>query len=128
MLIGDRVMAAVRSGQTSSPIGRSAMTIIAMGFCSGVAPVVLKTLEGLSATRPAFLNVGRSLKLTSTAVSVHRVSGGLADDRLDPLILRSIAKRDASRRIEATAGPSWFETARHGEYRVGMVRMRSSSP
>jgi NitT/TauT family transport system permease protein len=44
--------------------GRSAMTIIVMGFCSGVAPVVLKTLEGLSATRPALLNVGRSLKLT----------------------------------------------------------------
>ena len=30
---------------------------------------------------------------------------------LYPLILRSIADRDASRRIEATAGPSWFETA-----------------
>ena len=45
-----------------------------------------------------------------------------------PLILRSIAERDASRRIEATAGPSWFETARHAEYRVGMVRTRASSP
>jgi len=27
--------------------------------------------------------------------------------------LRSLAEREASRRIEATAGPSWFETARH---------------
>jgi NitT/TauT family transport system permease protein len=44
--------------------GRSAATIIVIGFCSGVAPVILKTLEGLNATRPTLLNVGRSLKLT----------------------------------------------------------------
>jgi hypothetical protein len=45
-----------------------------------------------------------------------------------PLIPRSVAERDASRGIEATAGPSWFETARHGKYHVGMVRTRASSP
>src|SRR5438034_6703192 len=41
---------------------------------------------------------------------------------LYPLILRSIAERDASRRIEATAGPSWFETARYGKCGVWCER------
>jgi hypothetical protein len=54
-----------------------------------------------------------------------------------PLILRSVAERDASRRIEATAGPTWFsercesivrETARYGKYCVWMERTRASSP
>jgi NitT/TauT family transport system permease protein len=44
--------------------GRSAMTIIMMAFVSGLAPVVLKTIEGLSATRRVLINVGRSFKLT----------------------------------------------------------------
>jgi ABC-type nitrate/sulfonate/bicarbonate transport system permease component len=43
--------------------GRSATTIVMMGFAAGVPPVVLKTLEGLSSTRRALINVGRSLKL-----------------------------------------------------------------
>ncbi len=43
--------------------GRSAMTIVMMGFLSGVAPVILKTLEGLHAVRPVLLDVGRSFKL-----------------------------------------------------------------
>jgi NitT/TauT family transport system permease protein len=44
--------------------GRSALTIIMLAFLSGLPPVILKTLEGLSATRRVLLNVGRSFKLT----------------------------------------------------------------
>jgi NitT/TauT family transport system permease protein len=44
--------------------GRSSSTLIMMGFASGLAPVVLKTLEGLSATRRVLINVGRSFNLT----------------------------------------------------------------
>ena len=44
--------------------GRSTATIIAMGFVAGLAPVILKTLEGLCATREVLINVGRSFKLT----------------------------------------------------------------
>ena len=43
--------------------GRSAMTIVMLGFLSGIAPVILKTLEGLHAVRPVLLDVGRSFKL-----------------------------------------------------------------
>jgi ABC-type nitrate/sulfonate/bicarbonate transport system permease component len=45
--------------------GRSAWTIIMMGFVAGLPPVILKTIEGLSGTRAVLINVGRSLKLTS---------------------------------------------------------------
>ena len=44
--------------------GRSAMTIVAMGFVAGLAPIILKTLEGLSGTRRVLINVGRSFNLT----------------------------------------------------------------
>jgi ABC-type nitrate/sulfonate/bicarbonate transport system permease component len=44
--------------------GRSATTIVMMGFAAGVTPVVLKTLEGLTGTRRVLINVGRSFKLT----------------------------------------------------------------
>jgi ABC-type nitrate/sulfonate/bicarbonate transport system permease component len=44
--------------------GRSAWTIIMIGFVAALPPVVLKTLEGLSGTRPVLINVGRSFKLT----------------------------------------------------------------
>lgn len=44
--------------------GRSALTIIMMGFAAALPPVILKTLEGLQATRPVLLAVGRSFKLT----------------------------------------------------------------
>src|SRR6516164_93577 len=40
--------------------GRSALTIVMMGFTAGLAPVMLKTLEGLSGTRRVLINVGRS--------------------------------------------------------------------
>jgi NitT/TauT family transport system permease protein len=44
--------------------GRDVTTIIMMGFTAGLAPVVLKTLEGLSGTRRVLINVGRSFRLT----------------------------------------------------------------
>jgi NitT/TauT family transport system permease protein len=44
--------------------GRSALTIVMMGFVAGLAPVILKTLEGLAGTRRVLINVGRSFKLT----------------------------------------------------------------
>jgi NitT/TauT family transport system permease protein len=44
--------------------GRSSVTIIVMGFAAGTAPVVLKTVEGLAATRQVLIDVGRSLRLT----------------------------------------------------------------
>ena len=46
--------------------GRSAMTIVMMGFTAGLAPIVLKTLEGLSGTRRVLINVGRSFSLTAS--------------------------------------------------------------
>jgi len=72
----------------------------------------------------------------------------LRHNLFSPLVLRSVAERDASRRTEATAGPSWFserchrvartrarwqaphrpETARHDQSCVGMARTRASSP
>jgi NitT/TauT family transport system permease protein len=44
--------------------GRNATTIVMMGFAAGLAPVVLKTLEGLAGTRRVLINVGRSFNLT----------------------------------------------------------------
>jgi ABC-type nitrate/sulfonate/bicarbonate transport system permease component len=44
--------------------GRSATTIVMIGFAAGLAPVVLKTLEGLAGTRAVLIDVGRSFKLT----------------------------------------------------------------
>jgi NitT/TauT family transport system permease protein len=44
--------------------GRNASTIVAMGFTAGLAPVILKTLEGLTATRRVLIDVGRSFNLT----------------------------------------------------------------
>jgi ABC-type nitrate/sulfonate/bicarbonate transport system permease component len=46
--------------------GRSATTIVMIGFVAGLAPVILKTIEGLSGTRQVLINVGRSFKLTRT--------------------------------------------------------------
>jgi NitT/TauT family transport system permease protein len=44
--------------------GRSALTITMMGFVAGLAPVILKTIEGLAGTRRVLINVGRSFKLS----------------------------------------------------------------
>ncbi|MBK8742163.1 MAG: ABC transporter permease subunit [Betaproteobacteria bacterium] len=44
--------------------GRSATTIVMIGFVAGLAPVILKTIEGLAGTRAVLLNVGRSFKVT----------------------------------------------------------------
>ncbi len=46
--------------------GRSALTIVMMGFSAGVAPIVLKTLEGLAGTRRVLINVGKSFNLTAS--------------------------------------------------------------
>lgn len=45
--------------------GRGPKTIIIISFVYGLAPVALKTLEGLTATRGVLINVGRSLNMTS---------------------------------------------------------------
>ncbi|MEP6998192.1 MAG: ABC transporter permease subunit [Betaproteobacteria bacterium] len=45
--------------------GRSATTIIMMGFVAGLAPVILKTLEGLVRTRQVLIDVGRSFRLSA---------------------------------------------------------------
>jgi NitT/TauT family transport system permease protein len=45
--------------------GRNATIIVMMGFTAGVAPTVLKTLEGLSGTRRVLIDVGRSFNLTA---------------------------------------------------------------
>lgn len=44
--------------------GRNVWTIIMIGFVAGLAPVILKTLEGLSGVRRVLLNVGKAFKLT----------------------------------------------------------------
>jgi ABC-type nitrate/sulfonate/bicarbonate transport system permease component len=44
--------------------GRSAWTIIMIGFVAGLPPVILKTVEGFATTRVVLLNVGRSFKLS----------------------------------------------------------------
>lgn len=44
--------------------GRSATTIVIIGFVAGLAPVILKTIEGLAGTRRVLLDVGRSFKVT----------------------------------------------------------------
>ncbi len=44
--------------------GRNMMTIVMLGFMSGLPPVILKTLEGLTGTRRVLIDVGRSFKLT----------------------------------------------------------------
>jgi NitT/TauT family transport system permease protein len=44
--------------------GRSATTIVMIGFVAGLPPVILKTVEGLSGTRRVLIDVGRSFKLS----------------------------------------------------------------
>lgn len=44
--------------------GRSAWTMIIMGFVSGLPPVILKTVEGMAGIRKVLVNVGRSFNLT----------------------------------------------------------------
>jgi NitT/TauT family transport system permease protein len=44
--------------------GRSAWTMIIMGFVSGLPPVILKTVEGMAGTRKVLINVGKSFNLT----------------------------------------------------------------
>ena len=44
--------------------GRSAMTIVMIGFVAGLPPVILKTVEGLAGTRQVLVAVGRSFRVT----------------------------------------------------------------
>src|SRR5207237_10596522 len=44
--------------------GRSATTIVMIGFAAGLAPVILKTIEGLAGTRKVLIDVGKSFKAT----------------------------------------------------------------
>jgi ABC-type nitrate/sulfonate/bicarbonate transport system permease component len=44
--------------------GRSATTIVMMGFVAALPPVILKTIEGLAATRRVLIDVGRSFNGT----------------------------------------------------------------
>ena len=44
--------------------GRSAMTIVMIGFVAALPPVILKTIEGLAGTRRVLIDVGRSFNLT----------------------------------------------------------------
>lgn len=45
--------------------GRSATTIVMIGFVAGLPPVILKTVEGLAGTRAVLIDVGRTLRLTA---------------------------------------------------------------
>ena len=71
--------------------GRNALTIIMIGFVAALPPVILKTLEGLSGTRPVLINVGRSFKLTPSQLDVLsqqdlqvRLDAVLHQTRVDP--------------------------------------------
>jgi NitT/TauT family transport system permease protein len=44
--------------------GRSSTTVIVMSVITGLAPIIIKTTEGLLSVRQVLINVGRSLKLT----------------------------------------------------------------
>jgi NitT/TauT family transport system permease protein len=44
--------------------GRNVLTIIMMGFIAGLPPAILKTIEGIAATRRVLVNVGKSFNLT----------------------------------------------------------------
>jgi ABC-type nitrate/sulfonate/bicarbonate transport system permease component len=44
--------------------GRSATTIVMIGFIAGLPPVILKTIEGLDGARPVLVDVGRSFRLS----------------------------------------------------------------
>ena len=46
--------------------GRNAWTIVMMGFISGLPPVILKTIEGMSSTRKVLVDVGRSFNLSAS--------------------------------------------------------------
>ncbi len=46
--------------------GRTATTIVMIGFAAGLAPVILKTIEGLVGTRRVLLDVGRSFRVDAS--------------------------------------------------------------
>ena len=46
--------------------GRSATTIVMIGFVAGLPPVILKTIEGLQGARPVLIDVGRTFRLNAS--------------------------------------------------------------
>lgn len=46
--------------------GRNAITIVMIGFVSGLPPAILKTVEGLAGTRRVLIDVGRSFNMTDS--------------------------------------------------------------
>lgn len=48
--------------------GRSSSTVIVMSTITGLAPMILKTSEGLAGVRPVLVDVGRSLKMTRAQI------------------------------------------------------------
>lgn len=48
--------------------GRSSATIVAIGFVAGLAPVVLKTVEGFQSVKKTLVNVGHSYNLTRSQI------------------------------------------------------------
>ena len=44
--------------------GRSATTIVMIGFMAGLPPVIVKTIEGLAGARTVLIDVGRSFRLS----------------------------------------------------------------
>jgi ABC-type nitrate/sulfonate/bicarbonate transport system permease component len=46
--------------------GRSVTTIVMIGFASGIAPVILKTIEGFAEVPRVLVDVGRSFRLTAS--------------------------------------------------------------
>ncbi|MDQ6916676.1 MAG: ABC transporter permease subunit [Pseudomonadota bacterium] len=46
--------------------GRNAVTIVMIGFVSGLPPAILKTVEGLAGTRRVLVDVGRSFNLNAS--------------------------------------------------------------
>ena len=60
--------------------GRSALTIVMMGFTAGLAPIILKTLEGLSGTRRVLIICGQEFQThPGAAILEDPVPGGPAD-------------------------------------------------
>ena len=84
--------------------GRGPKTVIIIAFVYGVAPIVLKTLEGLSATRPVLTTTMRSASLmvlrrcaiTSVVRPRHARSSACCQGVVRTVIGGTLTHRDAS--------------------------------
>ena len=91
--------------------GRSATTIVMIGFAAGLPPVILKTVEGLAGTRKVLIDVGRSPAHRSQQFWTNPAAGGAAVD------VRGVA-----------SGPDLRDDQhRRGEFRSTSVAWASSS-